>query len=73
MVSVTIGAAIFIDADAADGVSVTIEVAGELAHVVASFVVADGGEVVLCARGVVPVGGVAVGDVVHQLEVLAVI
>ena len=60
--------AALVDANAADGLVITVEVAVEVAVVA---VAADGGVVVLSALGVVPRGGMAVGDVVHHLEVRA--
>ncbi len=66
-----------IDADAADGVALAIEVAiegvvvaGDIARLVEA---ADGGVVVLLARGFVPSRSVAVGDVGSELEVLALV
>ena len=59
-------AAALIDADAADGVAAAVE--GPLEAVAFS---ADGGVVILGAVGIVPVGGVRVGDVGTLLEELA--
>ena len=53
-----------IDADAADGFSVAVEVASER-----MVVATNGGIVVLGAGGIVPCGGVSVGNVITQLEV----
>ena len=53
-----------IDADAADGMALTVEGAFE------SIIVTDGGIVILFAGGIVPGGGVVVGDVSTQTEVL---
>ena len=71
--SFIVAVAAFIDAYTTDGVAVAVEVATEGTIITGVDEVADGGEVVLGARGVVPVGGVAVGDVVGELEVLAVV
>ena len=61
-----------VDADAADGVAGAVEVALEVA-VVAVVVASDGHVVAFVWLFAVPsiVGGIAVGDVVGQLEVLA--
>ena len=69
-----------IDADAADGHTVAVEVTAEVTAIGGSArIKADGGVVVLLARGVVPCGGGSQScvrglvevEVVHQLEVLA--
>ena len=57
-----------VDANAADGLVITVEVAAEVAVVA---VASDGLEVVLVARKIVPVAGVGIVDVVGELEVLA--
>ena len=68
--AVGVATAALVDADAADGVAVAIEVAHEGAVVVVE-VASDGLEVVLGAVGVVPLCVGFVVDVVGELEVLA--
>ena len=68
LVAVCIGDAAFIDADAADGMALTVEGAAEVSIAIVNTS-AYGGVVVLHAGGIVPVGGVGVADVITQHEV----
>ena len=71
LVAVSSGGTALVDADAADGMALTVKRAAEISQV-AINIAADGGVVVLGAGGIVPIGGVGIGDVGIQFEVLAV-
>ena len=66
LIAVSIGSASLVDTDTPDGFALAVEGAAE-----GVVVVANGSEVVLFAGSIVPGGGMVVGDVVAQLEELA--
>ena len=70
LVFVGVATAALVDADAADGLFIAVEVAAEVAAAVV-IVASDGLVVALSARGSVPVAGVGVADVIGELEVRA--
>ena len=71
LVAVSIGVTALVDADAADGMVLTVKRAAEKSITIVNTS-ADGGEVVLGAGGIVPIRSVGIGDVGTQFEVLAV-
>ena len=71
LVAVSRGDTALVDADAADGMVLTVKRAAEISPV-AVKIAADGGEVVLGAGVIVPISSVGIGDVGTQFEVLAV-